>query len=149
MTSTLLTGSTLGLLFRQVRDAMWARMARELEAAGHQLTFSQYATLKLLAQRPCNAAELARSVDLDRGAMSRLLDRLETRELVARVPDPKDGRAWHVVLTPCGQALWKDVNHCGTKVRECALNGLSDREREQLSSLLNRVCANLSTDESC
>ncbi len=39
------SGSALGLLFRQVRDAMWARMARELAAAGHDLTVSQFITI--------------------------------------------------------------------------------------------------------
>ena len=43
------SGSSLGLLFRQVRDAMWARMADELSKAGHDLSFSQYITLKKLA----------------------------------------------------------------------------------------------------
>ena len=43
------SGSTLGLLFRQVRDAMWARMERELALAGHALTFSQYIVIKTLA----------------------------------------------------------------------------------------------------
>ena len=43
------TGSALGLLFRQARDAMWARMERELAAAGHELNFSQFITLKRLS----------------------------------------------------------------------------------------------------
>ena len=43
------SGSALGLLFRQVRDAMWARMERELALAGHDLTFRQYITIKKLA----------------------------------------------------------------------------------------------------
>ena len=43
------TASALGILLRQTRDAMWARMAVELDALGHDLTFSQYITLKKLA----------------------------------------------------------------------------------------------------
>jgi len=43
------SGATLGLLFRQLRDAMWARMKLELANLGHDLTFSQYITLKKLA----------------------------------------------------------------------------------------------------
>ena len=44
-------GTQLGLLFRQVRDAMWMRMERELAAAGHELTFSQYITCLLYTSR--------------------------------------------------------------------------------------------------
>ena len=43
------SGSALGLLFRQVRDAMWARMELELAAAGQDLTFSQFIAIKKLA----------------------------------------------------------------------------------------------------
>ena len=53
------TGSALGLLFRQVRDAMWARMALELADAGHDLTFSQYITIKRLALGTAGVTELA------------------------------------------------------------------------------------------
>lgn len=145
---SLCNGATLGLLFRQIRDAMWAKMAQELAAAGHDLTFSQYATLKRLAHGPAGATELARVVDLNPGAMSRLLDKLETRGFIARNADPDDGRAWHIVMTPAGLALWNDVNHCGHRIREHAMAGLDDAEREQLFSLLNRVRENLSPTES-
>ena len=43
------SGSTLGLLFRQARDAMWARMEVELARCGHELNFSQFITIKTLA----------------------------------------------------------------------------------------------------
>lgn len=53
------SGSTLGLLFRQLRDAMWARMERELATAGHDLTFSQYVTIKRLASGTASVTDLA------------------------------------------------------------------------------------------
>ncbi|MGY0557232.1 MarR family winged helix-turn-helix transcriptional regulator [Lysobacter sp. A421] len=140
-------GATLGLLFRQIRDAMWAKMAQELAAAGHELTFSQYATFKRLAQSPAGATELARIVDLDPGAMSRLLDKLEARGLITRTADPHDGRARQILMTPAGQTMWKDVNHCGQRIREHAMAGLDSSEREQLFCLLNRVRKNLSPTE--
>ena len=140
------SGSTLGLLFRQVRDAMWTRMERELEAAGHELTFSQYVVLKRLADGPATATDLARYAELNPGAMTRLLDKLEEKSLVAREPDPADRRVWHIRLTQGGQTMWQDVNHCGQRVRERALTGLSADERAQLLSLLERVRDNLGTD---
>src|SRR4051812_20920151 len=101
--STQCTGSTLGLLFRQVRDAMWARMANELASRGHDLTFSQYITLKKLALGTAGVTDLARAADLNPGAMTRLLDRLETKGLVAREADPADRRALHIQLTEIGR----------------------------------------------
>ncbi|RZA31017.1 MAG: MarR family transcriptional regulator, partial [Lysobacteraceae bacterium] len=68
------TGSALGLLFRQVRDSMWARMESELAKAGHDLTFSQFITIKALATGTAGVTELARVAYLHPGAMTRLLD---------------------------------------------------------------------------
>ncbi|GAA5076267.1 MarR family winged helix-turn-helix transcriptional regulator [Lysobacter panacisoli] len=138
------SGSTLGLLFRQVRDAMWARMERELADAGHELTFSQYIALKKLSDGPHGVTDLARAAELNPGAMTRLLDKLEARGLVARVADPADRRALNIHLTDAGVAMWQDVNQCGQRVRERAMHGMSDAERDQLTRLLEQVRDNLS-----
>ena len=138
------SGSTLGLLFRQVRDAMWARMEHELAAAGHELTFSQYITLKMLAGGSAGVTDLARHAELNPGAMTRLLDKLEAKGFVTRVADPVDRRALQIHLTPAGLSMWQDVNECGQRVRERAMSGMSDAEREQLTRLLEQVRDNLS-----
>jgi DNA-binding MarR family transcriptional regulator len=142
------SGSTLGLLFRQVRDAMWARMEHELATAGHELTFSQYIALKKLSDGPHGVTDLARAAELNPGAMTRLLDKLEARGLVARVADPADRRALNIHLTETGRAMWQDVNQCGQRVRERAMHGMSDAEREQLTRLLEQVRDNLSFSDS-
>ena len=138
------SGTSLALLFRQVRDAMWARMSNELARAGHDLSFSQYIVLKKLAEGATRATDLARAAELDPGAMSRLLDRLAERGLVARIADPDDRRALQVALTADGAAIWGDIDQCGRRVRERALAGLSSREQQQLTRLLERVRGNLS-----
>lgn len=142
------SGSSLGLLFRQVRDAMWARMAHELEQAGHDLSFSQYVTLKKLALGDAGATELARAADLNPGAMTRLIDRLVERGLVERVADAHDRRALRIHLTADGQAIWRDIDQCGRRVRERAMTGLSAAERSQLVRLLEHVRDNLELPES-
>lgn len=140
--------SNLGLLFRQVRDAMWAQMERELAQAGHDLTFSQFITLKELAIGTAGVTELARAAQLNPGAMTRLLDKLETRGLVARVADPDDRRALNIHLTETGAAIWADIDACGRRVRERAMTGLSDADRDQLHRLLEQVRDNLTLTSS-
>ena len=137
------SGATLGLLFRQVRDAMWARMAEELDTLGHDLTFSQYMTLKKLADGTAGVTNLARAVDLNPGAMTRLLDRLEAKGLIARVADAGDRRALNIHLTDAGLAIWQDINQCGMRVRERAMHGMSEAEREQLMRLVTQARDNL------
>ncbi|MCL1633230.1 MarR family transcriptional regulator [Luteimonas sp. SX5] len=138
------SGSTLGLLIRQVRDNLWARMEDELAKAGHDLTFSQYVTIKKLADGIASVTDLARAAELNPGAMTRLLDKLEAKGLIVRVDDPADRRALHIHLTDAGAVIWRDINECGMRVRERAMSGMNDAEREQLTLLLERVRDNLS-----
>ena len=141
------SGATLGLLFRQLRDAMWARMKLELANLGHDLTFSQYITLKKLASGTAGVTDLARAAEVDPGAMTRLLDRLETKGLVTRSADPTDRRALNIQLTDAGLVIWQDINKCGERVRERAMAGMSETEREELTRLLEQARDNLiSTD---
>ena len=140
---TACSGSTLGLLFRQARDAMWARMEAELARSGHELNFSQFITIKTLANSTTSVTELARAAYLHPGAMTRLLDKLEARGILERVADPNDRRALHIHLTDAGKAIWRDIDQCGQRVREAALQGLDTGEREQLLALLERVRDNL------
>lgn len=137
------SGSALGLLFRQARDAMWARMERELAAAGHELTFSQFIAIKKLATGIASVTDLARAADLNPGAMTRLLDKLEARGLLVREADPNDRRALHIHLTEAGIAMWRDIDQCGQRVRERALQGMDDGTRTQLTRLLEQVRDNL------
>ncbi|HOV96608.1 MAG TPA: MarR family transcriptional regulator [Thermomonas sp.] len=141
------SGSALGLLFRQTRDAMRACMERELADAGHELTFSQFITIKKLAEGIASVTELARAADLNPGAMTRLLDKLEARGLLERVADPTDRRALHIHLTEAGTAMWRDIDQCGQRVRERALRGMDDATRVQLTRLLEQTRDNLLAED--
>jgi DNA-binding MarR family transcriptional regulator len=141
-------GSTLALLLREIRAAFWSQMEAELLAAGHELNFSQYITLKELAKGEASVTDLAHAAQLNPGAMTRLLDKLEHRGILVRVADPNDRRALRIHLTDTGMAIWSDVNHCGQRVRERATRGMSEADRETLTRLLTQVRDNLSSSES-
>ena len=140
-------GSHLGLLFRQVRDAMWARMERELAASGHDLNFSQFITLKTLANGPAGVTELARAAYLHPGAMTRLLDKLEERGLLARESVPGDRRALQIVLTDAGRAMWDDIAPSAQRVHDRAMANFNDAERDEFLLLLCRVRDNLAAQD--
>lgn len=141
--SAICQGSSLGLMFRQIRDAMWAQMERELGQAGHELNFSQFMTIKELARGNASVTELARVAQLNPGAMTRLLDKLEASGLVQRIADPADRRALKIHLTEQGLGIWRDINQCGERVHARALAGLADGERNELARLLIHVRDNL------
>jgi DNA-binding MarR family transcriptional regulator len=140
-------GSSLGLLFRQVRDAMWARMEGELAASGYDLNFSQYITLKTLAHGPTGVGELARAAALHPGAMTRLLDKLAEQGLLEREAVPGDRRAVMIVLTDAGRTMWNDIAPSAQRVHDRAMANLSDAERDELLRLLSQVRDNLAAQD--
>ena len=139
--------ASFGILLRQVRDLSRAALEAELAAAGHDLNFSQYITLKKLGMGCVSPGELARAADLNPGAMTRVLDKLEARGLLVRVADPSDRRALHIHLTEAGIAMWRDVDQCGQRVRERALRDMDDATRTQLTRLLEQVRDNLVAED--
>jgi DNA-binding MarR family transcriptional regulator len=140
------SGSSLGLLIRQVRDAIWESLEKELSLAGHDLTFSQFVTIKKLAHGIASVTDLARAAEVHPGAMTRLLDRLEARDLVVRQADPGDRRALHIHLTDAGIAIWQDINLCGQRVLQRATTGMSEAESSELMRLLELARNNLTSE---
>lgn len=137
----------MALLLREIRAAFWSRMEAELLAAGHELNFSQYITLKHLAEGTASVTDLAHVAQLNPGAMTRLLDKLQQRGIITRVDDPTDRRALRIHLTEAGMAIWNDINHCGQRVRDLATRGMSEADRDTLTRLLTQVRDNLAPTE--
>lgn len=131
---------SIGVLIGLVRAELVRKMEAELQASGVELRFTQFLILKRLALvGPMSASELARSVELDGGAMTRQLDQLEGKGLLRRHPHEQDRRALRIELTPAGDAMWRQMTPCNDRVLEAAQKALDPTEREQLRDSLERV----------
>jgi DNA-binding MarR family transcriptional regulator len=76
------------------------------------------------------------------GTMTHRLDRMEARGLVARRPDPADGRGVRVRLTAAGRDR-ADAAVADLLDRErTLLAGLSERDRDRLAALLRTLLVN-------
>jgi DNA-binding MarR family transcriptional regulator len=118
------------------------QMRREVDRrmVQHDLTDAQWKPLWLLKLgRATNAIELAREMDIDAGAVTRMLDRLEAKGLLERVRSEADRRVVHLRLTPAGEAVAKKVPFVLAAVNNDFLRGFSDAEWKQLRRLLARM----------
>jgi len=131
---------SLGVLIGLVRSELVRAMEAELQSIGVDLRFTQFLILKRLAMLgPMSASELARSVELDGGAMTRQLDQLEGRGYLRRQPHEQDRRALRIELTPAGDALWRQMVTCNERMLAAAQKALSPDESRQLHDYLERV----------
>ena len=131
---------SLGVLLGLVRAEIVRAMEAEIATKGLELKFTQFLILKRLARLgPMSATELARSVELDGGAMTRQLDQLERRGYLRRCPHAQDRRALRIELTAEGDALWQQLTDCNDRVLKAAQHSLDATERKQLHDYLERV----------
>jgi len=80
---------------------MFAMLEREQVCCG-TVTVAQCVVLQTLLEGSWDVSALAGHARVTKGAMTRLLDGLESRGFVERRQDPDDGRRWLIELTATG-----------------------------------------------
>lgn len=133
--------ASVGYLMRKVLSSVLAQADAQLSA--HGLTFVQWLPLYKLAMDECHTvAGLARDLEIDPAAMTRVLDRLEAKALVRRERSTKDRRVVRLVLTDEGRTVATRVPNVLAEVLNGHLRGFSHDEWQLLLQLLNRMMAN-------
>ncbi|MDE2605239.1 MAG: MarR family transcriptional regulator [Burkholderiales bacterium] len=126
---------------RRIITLVAAEVDKAFEPQG--LTSAQWVPLfKLYHGDARTVAELARESQLDTGAMTRLLDRLEAKGLVTRVRSSEDRRVVNLELTKEGREAAQEIPQVLCKVQNAFLQGLSVEEWQQLKDLLRRILDN-------
>src|SRR5438067_1228388 len=87
-------------------------------------------------------AELAREMNIDAGAMTRMLDRLAAKGLVERVRSETDRRVVHLRITREGDAAAEQVPHVLAAVNNDFLRGFTKQEWMQMKNFLQRMLVN-------
>ena len=108
--------------------------------ATHSMTSTQWRTLmKMRNAGSCTVAELAREQQVDAGAMTRLLGRLEKKGLCRRVRSNEDRRVVQVELTAAGVAAIDIDPAVVREVVNLHLAGFSKAELQTLHGYLHRM----------
>ena len=110
------------------------RMARRLrQEADTGLTPSQLAALASIERHgPLTPSRLAELERISRPTATRLLRGLVDAGLVARTPDPADGRSAHVAIEPKGRDLLRRLRSRKNAYLSRLLTGLEPGELETL-----------------
>lgn len=117
----------------------------------HDLKLWEYDVLSALRRQgsppELSASELARASMLTSGTITTRIDGLEKRRLVRRRPDPGDRRAILVRLTARGLAKIDDAVAARVAAAEAQLLLLNENQRQQLSSALRNMLAELASEK--
>ena len=116
------------------------------EIAHRGVTLQMWRVLAALHHRDgLRISDLAGLTSIDISTLSRLIGKMETRNLVARRRSPEaDGRVVTVVVTPAGQAATQAIVPVAQRYETMALAGFTADEAAALKQMLIRVYGNLS-----
>jgi DNA-binding MarR family transcriptional regulator len=129
---------SVGYLMKRIMLSIVYQADKRLDL--HGLTSAQWGPLmRLQTSGGSTVAELARWLQVDAGAMTRLLDRLEKKGLCKRVRSTEDRRVVKVELTPDGEAAIKQVPAVLAEVMNAHLAGFSKSEWIALKTYLQRM----------
>ncbi len=138
--STYRAEESVGYLMKRITTSAIQQVDRRLQC--HSLTSAQWGPLmRLRSAGPSTVAELARGLLIDAGAMTRLLDRLEKKNLCRRVRSTVDRRVVLIELTPEGEEAVAVVPAVLAEVMNAHLVGFTEAEWRTLVGLLRRMVA--------
>ncbi len=125
----------LGYWLRAVSNHVSYAFQAKVEV--HGVTVAEWVVLRALFDAPgTKPSELAAKLGLTRGAISKLVDRLVSKDLVAVRSDAHDGRAQVLTLNAAGRALVPKLAALAEENDAEAFGHLGEEERARLLTTL-------------
>lgn len=106
----------------------------------------QLVLMHLTAHGTSNQESIAASLDIDKGAITKTIAKLEAKGYVVRELNPNNRREKIVALTNNAQPAINALKQSFDNLQETIFKGLSAEEIAQMSSGLARIAANLSEE---
>lgn len=106
----------------------------------HGITTQQYNVLRILrgaGERGLPTLDIAERMVEQQPGITRLIDRLESKELVSRERCKTDRRQVFCRITAAGLALLKEIDRPLREMEDQALSTLTEKQLAQLMSLLD------------
>lgn len=133
------TGS-VGFLMKRALSVLLRNLEHDMQAL--DLTGTQWHPLIHVLNGCGTVAGCAREMQIDAGAMTRMLDRLEAKGLLTRERSVSDRRVVNLALTPRGAEVAAHIPHVLSQVLNEHLRGFSADEFALLLKLLQRFIDN-------
>ncbi len=126
-------------LLGQARNRLFTKLDQALVDAAGVTAAQSGALYYLMANDGCLLTELSRALMLDKSAITGLVDRLESKNLVKRKPVPSDRRAIKISLTEPGRFAAMKCLSITKQYNDAIKQGLTQEEIDTFSSILQKI----------
>ena len=128
------------LMFLLHDVARLLRVDADKRARAHGMTRAQWGILIWLERQPgLSQKELAEFLEVEPITVARLIDRLESRGMVERRPDPKDRRIWRLHLSPPAIPVLREIDRQREQMREMVTSGLDETAIDTMTEALQTM----------
>ena len=135
---------SLGYVIGRAGRSMANRLNHNFEKAGYDVTCEQWAVLmNLWHKNGQSQKDLAGITCKDKTSITRLIDGMEKRNLVVRIPDKKDARQKLIYLTNQGKAFQQELLKLVKQTLAEAQKKIRPRDLKICKDVLRQVVRNL------
>ena len=119
-------------------QAFEAYSTKHIKAMG--LTMTQFDVIATLGnQPPMTCKELGEKTLILKGTMTGVLERLEQKGFITKIPNAEDGRSYKIGLTKAGERLFKKAFPEHVQYLEQGFAKCSTKELDQTTAALDRI----------
>ena len=138
-----LVDSSIGYLVGRTSRAIIRRLSKKFQDAGFDISYEQWSILIHLYRNDGQTQQaLARTAVKDKAAITRLLNGLEKKNIILRVPDRTDKRSKLIYLTHKAKELKLPLMALVEEMLSEAEQGIPEQEMAQCRTALNKIFAN-------
>jgi MarR family transcriptional regulator, organic hydroperoxide resistance regulator len=131
-------------LISKIREKVNRRIISEMEAHGIEYIVTSHGDIihALFGKSKMTMAEIASKIGRDKSTVTALVDKLVKLGYVVKERDTADTRIIYVTLTDKGYELKPVFEKISKEVLAVFYEGISEKEKEELFDLLNRIYKN-------
>jgi DNA-binding MarR family transcriptional regulator len=140
---TKIIDQSIGYLVGRLSRAIIKRLSKKFQDAGIDISYEQWSLLVHLYREDGQTQQaLARTAVKDKAAVTRLLNGLEKKNVVLRIPDRNDKRSNLVYLTNKAKELKPHLVGFVEEMLDEAAQGIDPEEMSRCRATINRIFSN-------
>jgi len=136
---------SLFLIIKRASKSFREKLNQDFAKAGHDVTGEQWRIIRCLWYKDGQRQQdLANAFHKDKTAITRIIDSMEKRDLVVRIPDKEDRRQNLIYLTNKGKRLQEELMQIFLKTSLDAQEGIDIEQLEIFKNVMAKIQNNLS-----
>jgi len=137
---------SLGILISQVDRLCTKRFVQNSHKFGLDISQDQWMVLgPIWKNEGISQKDISEYCGKDKTSVTKIIDTLEKKNILVRVPDQLDNRVKRVVLSNKGKELFLNVMPVIEQTRDELRSGISDKEIDSLKTVLTKLYKNLNS----